>query len=293
MDLQTAELLGDCCRFAQTGWLRDRPAGVIAEQAISGAFAHAGDAVWLSFADRQVLAFQGTMCNYSVETFFDWIYHFRAKAVPALDLPGVVHSGFAALLRPILDAILKKLNDAGDSQPLFLTGFSHGGALALLTAAVLKQKSIACKATYVFGSPRVGDADFAASLKTPVYRFEYGRDLVPHVPFKKPDSVLCRIAWEELKDRLPAKIEKLFDTAEDEYAVYEHAGELCYRASGDEAWKSYSAAEERRLRSRRAIKLLSAGRRICYDHELGRYPYSRKTAASAAMLNFPAQTTRC
>ncbi len=293
MNLQTAELLGDCCRFAQTGRRRDRPADVVAEQAISGAFAHAGDAVWLGFGDRQVLAFQGTMCNYSVETFFDWLYHFRAKAVPALDLPGAVHTGFADLLQPILATILDKLNDAGDSQPLYLTGFSHGGALALLTAAVLKLESVACDATYVFGSPRVGDAAFVASIDTPVYRFEYGRDLVPHVPLKKPDSVLCRLAWEELKDRLPAKVEKLLDTAEDDYVVYEHAGTLHYRASREEVWKAYSAKEERGLRNRRTIKLLSAGRRICDDHELGCYPYSRKTIASASTMNFPASTIRC
>jgi alpha-beta hydrolase superfamily lysophospholipase len=62
--------------------------------------------------------------------------------------------------------------------PIFYTGHSLGAALATLAAA-----RRAPKALYTFGSPRVGNAAFIASLgNIPIYRVVDDRDLVATVP---------------------------------------------------------------------------------------------------------------
>lgn len=271
MDVSLSESLLDCCRYAQSGRGRDKPRDVVIDQTFSGAFAHTSNAVWLKFRDRQVLVFQGTLDDGTKREFYDWLYNLRAAAVEALDLPGRVHGGFASHLKPLLPPILEKLQKHGRESPLYVTGFSQGGALALLTSQLLAMKEISVAATYVYAAPRVGDAAFVKSLTTPVYRFEYGCDIVPHVPFKQPDSLLFRLAWDELKDHLPRDVVRLLDHCEECYAVYGHAGALYYRADADEAWQTYDAAGEKQLLSRRAVKLLSAGKRLCDDHRLEFY----------------------
>ena len=97
---------------------------------------------------------------------------------------GRVHRGFAGaladlwpLLAPRLDAL------AAGGRRVFFTGHSLGAALATLAAA--RWRALAAPeaaAVYTFGSPRVGDAAFVASLAHPVFRLVNNNDVVAHIP---------------------------------------------------------------------------------------------------------------
>lgn len=70
---------------------------------------------------------------------------------------------------------------------LYITGHSLGAALATLMAARLAQDKVyGVHAVHTFGSPRVGDAEFArayeAALGHCTFRVVNGEDLVTRVP---------------------------------------------------------------------------------------------------------------
>jgi len=78
-------------------------------------------------------------------------------------------------------------------QPIFITGHSLGGALALLAAKTLFGFGLPIQAVYTFGQPRVGNAAFALSydaqgpggasgLADRTYRFVNQDDIVPLLP---------------------------------------------------------------------------------------------------------------
>jgi triacylglycerol lipase len=96
---------------------------------------------------------------------------------------GRVHRGFLAAFaacREQVDAIVGRKRP---SQRLWLTGHSLGGALATLAAAHLG--SVPIQGIYTYGCPRVGDAQFAATLpRTSHFRFVHREDWVPTVPPK-------------------------------------------------------------------------------------------------------------
>ena len=121
-----------------------------------------------------VLAFKGTVPSeaWTVET--DLNVEFIQRRY------GEVHEGFFdafELMRPGIERDLKKLE-----VPVFVTGHSLGGALALIASVFLKdQEQLA--ACYTYGCPRVGDDRFVDRLfKTPVYRCVRHADIVPSLP---------------------------------------------------------------------------------------------------------------
>lgn len=74
------------------------------------------------------------------------------------DGAGCVHSGFAKSLAGKWEDIRAALDAHADSRMLY-TGHSLGAALATLSAALRPPAAL-----YTFGSPKVGDAAFAASM---------------------------------------------------------------------------------------------------------------------------------
>ena len=64
--------------------------------------------------------------------------------------------------------------------PLYITGHSLGGALAVVATWYISSKQLA--ACYTFGAPRVGDAGLLGWYKTPIYRIVNAADPVPFVP---------------------------------------------------------------------------------------------------------------
>ncbi|MDD5389619.1 MAG: lipase family protein [Gallionellaceae bacterium] len=87
-----------------------------------------------------------------------------------------VHAGFMEALDSVwrdMAAAIARLN-----SPIFYTGHSMGAALATLAAA-----RHAPSAVYTFGSPRVGNQAFVASLNNvPIYRIVDDEDIVTTVP---------------------------------------------------------------------------------------------------------------
>jgi len=124
--------------------------------------------------DFAVLAFKGTVPHEisTVETDLDVkLVHSRY---------GSVHRGFLdalKLMRWSIEQDLKKLK-----VPVFITGHSLGGALALLASIFLKDEEHVA-ACYTFGCPRVGTDQLVDCIfKVPVYRVIHHADVVPAVP---------------------------------------------------------------------------------------------------------------
>ena len=134
-----------------------------------------------------VLAFRGTERKVS-----DWLTD--AHCVPTVKGSTKVHSGFLEAFskkrgsdgkttQEVVEKILQSedaKDERGNPLPLFLTGHSLGGALALLaTKLIAPNIDGAC---YTFGAPRVANYEYFRSIKTPVFRIVNSSDIVPRVP---------------------------------------------------------------------------------------------------------------
>ncbi|MBI5592662.1 MAG: lipase family protein [Deltaproteobacteria bacterium] len=116
-----------------------------------------------------VLVFRGT------SGFEGWLSNLKAVQTywPG---GGSVHSGFKADFLGLWQKIEPTLSKI--DLPLYFTGHSLGGALAILAASVYPARAV-----YTFGAPKTGDSVFADSLKDArIYRFENDRDIITTVP---------------------------------------------------------------------------------------------------------------
>lgn len=125
-----------------------------------------------------VISFRGT------KQIRDWMTNLNIGIFPIKDprngtIIGNMHEGFHQAYRPVHDEILDRLKDQQD-LPLYITGHSLGGALAVI--ATWYQSSERLAACYTFGAPRVGDHGLMDRFKTPIYRIVNGPDPVPMVP---------------------------------------------------------------------------------------------------------------
>jgi predicted lipase len=120
------------------------------------------------------LVFRGT------EDLQDWLRNFEMLVVPWKG-PGKVHAGFLRALHEIWGELHPVL--ATIAGPVFYTGHSLGGAIAMLAAAHIEEARRPL-AVYTFGCPRCGNETFAKEhpLRDRVYRFENNRDAVPLMP---------------------------------------------------------------------------------------------------------------
>lgn len=127
-----------------------------------------------------VLAFRGTA------QLEDWLVNLE---VTAADWPqgGCVHEGFQEALDDVWDEITGVLDSLDSGTPVFYTGHSLGAALATLAASRRPPRAL-----YTYGSPRVGDRGFAATLaKVPVFRVVNNRDVVTTLPPSLPHLKLA------------------------------------------------------------------------------------------------------
>jgi triacylglycerol lipase len=118
-----------------------------------------------------VLVFRGT------HNLLDWLTNLETVPVAAPPpAPGRVHEGFMEAFASVESEIDSAL--APFTCPAFYTGHSLGAALATLAASRRPPRAL-----YTYGSPRVGDAQFLATLGgTRVYRVVDSRDVVATVP---------------------------------------------------------------------------------------------------------------
>lgn len=117
-----------------------------------------------------VLVFRGTQGRLS-----NWFFNLSTTLSP-WPAGGQVHNGFKQLLLEAWGEIEHQLRSL--SGPVYYTGHSLGGALAVLAASL-----IAPEAVYTFGSPRMGNAHFVKSMKhIKIHRMVNPRDIVTSVP---------------------------------------------------------------------------------------------------------------
>jgi hypothetical protein len=149
-------------------------------------------------ADHVVVAFRGSEAPTSLDGVKDWLLTDAVNLliVPEGDLgtdfmaAGVgarFHKGFMAALglvwEPLFAAVQTELKN---DRPLWLTGHSLGGALALLAAWRFQRRFVSVHQVYTFGAPMIGNtvaaAAFDGELARKVYRYVNEADLVPKLP---------------------------------------------------------------------------------------------------------------
>lgn len=151
-------------------------------QAFVGAFADHDGMI------RIVVSFRGT------ETIENWIEDLKiAKTDRNMSCSGCrVHSGFYDAWASISSQVLSEVRMLRDSYPaagLYITGHSLGAALATLSAYVMQyDNGLDIAGVYTYGSPRVGNSDFASffndeSATHVTWRVTHHRDIVVHLPF--------------------------------------------------------------------------------------------------------------
>jgi len=149
--------------------------------------------------DHIVAAFRGTESPTTIDGLKDWLL---TDAVNLLILPegdlgtdytaaGVGarwHLGFMKALADIWDPLFAAITAERkeSDRPLWLTGHSLGGALAVLAGWRLKRKFIPVHQIYTFGAPMVGNAETAEAidreLPDRIFRYVNDHDPVPHLP---------------------------------------------------------------------------------------------------------------
>jgi hypothetical protein len=132
-----------------------------------------------------VLSFRGS----DPVTLQTWLTDVVVRLVEREEYAGRVHLGFSSVLRQTWAKVEKALELVGD-RPLFLTGHSMGGALAVLTACRMAKIGRPAVATYTFGAPRIGDRSFCAAHSLPTYRIVNRLDLVPEIPIASVKRLL-------------------------------------------------------------------------------------------------------
>jgi hypothetical protein len=129
-----------------------------------------------------LIAFRGTQPDATADLLTDA----QAFLTPWPESAGLVHAGFAAALRAVLPDLRRWLErEPRGAGKLLLTGHSLGAALATLAASVLQPSLLV-----TLGSPRVGDAAFAATVTSELVRIVDCCDAVTDLP---PAILYCHV----------------------------------------------------------------------------------------------------
>jgi pimeloyl-ACP methyl ester carboxylesterase len=150
-----------------------------------------------------VLSFRGT----DPVTFPNWLTVVAVRLVECGEYTGRVHHGFNYALGRTWSKV-EAILDEVEGKPLFLTGHSMGGALAVLAACRLAKAGRPAAATYTFGAPRVGDHHFCSGYDLPTYRLVNRLDLVPELPLevaKMESAAMASPKAPLLKGRTPVR----------------------------------------------------------------------------------------
>src|SRR5262245_8521723 len=146
-----------------------------------------------------VVAFRGSENPATLDGLKDWL---MTNAMNLLILPtgplgadfaaaGVGarwHQGFVTAITEIWDPLFAATTEQlkAKDRPLWVTGHSLGGALALLAAWLFLRRTVLVHQVYTFGAPMVGNKDVAAAFNREyagkVFRFINSPDPVPLLP---------------------------------------------------------------------------------------------------------------
>jgi triacylglycerol lipase len=146
-----------------------------------------------------VVAFRGSESPNSIDGFKDWL---MTNARNFLILPegrigtdfaaaGVgarFHKGFLTALDEIWNPLFEAVDTAllEQERPLWVTGHSLGGAVALLAAWRFERQFLKVHQVYTFGAPMIGNAAASAAFQKQfpnrIFRYVDTRDPVPKLP---------------------------------------------------------------------------------------------------------------
>ena len=121
----------------------------------------------------------------------NWIENIQLKKIaPYTNTSIEVEKGFFTAYNFIKPQIIMNLDDLKNkykTNQLFITGHSLGGALSTLLSYDIMTTYMEYDIKHLlnFGSPRVGNREFAESFQTyntPSYRITHYYDIVPHLP---------------------------------------------------------------------------------------------------------------
>ena len=186
---------------------------------IGTAYDATNDIKWV--ADGNIIAFRGSEDNDDWNTNFDISMSPYEFELSHMRLPGgEVHDGFLNRWKELRSEIHTHISKFTTiDQPLIITGHSLGGAIATLCALDLAISGLSVKLV-VFGSPRVGNDDFARLvdhvLDNHIRVINWG-DPVPRVP---PLAVGYRHAGKSLR---VGSIKNLF-----KFPHFQHHGREVY-----------------------------------------------------------------
>lgn len=132
--------------------------------------------------DEIVMAFRGTDSfkdNESDQDLYQVPYPFVRDA-------GKTHRGFTCIYQSARDQLIRELNKLSTRKRLLITGYSLGGALAVLAALdIAVNTGFENPIVYTYGSPRTGDPGFAFRFNKVVknsIRIFNVHDVIPTVP---------------------------------------------------------------------------------------------------------------
>ena len=123
-----------------------------------------------------VLAFRGTTADFRNILTDIKIRFYRDKSGAKLS------TGFSEAYALVQEDIAAAVDALEPNLPLYITGHSLGGALAVIASTRIHpwDRIASC---YTYGCPRVGNGEFANQLwKVPIYRQVHSSDIVPRVP---------------------------------------------------------------------------------------------------------------
>jgi predicted lipase len=149
--------------------------------------------------DHIIVAFRGTESPTTIEGLKDWLLTDAANLliVPegrlgtdlaAAGVAAKFHQGFVTAIgdiwAPLFEAVTAELKKS--ERPLWLTGHSLGGALAVLAAWLFKRKFIRVHQVYTFGGPMIGNKEAIAAIDREfpgkIFRYVNHPDPVPKLP---------------------------------------------------------------------------------------------------------------
>ncbi|MDH6669798.1 triacylglycerol lipase [Paenibacillus sp. LBL] len=136
----------------------------------------------LESPDEIIIAFRGTLST------TDWISDAIAsqKNFKYIKEPSLTHRGFTNIYASTRGQIMSALNRLPHDKTLYITGHSLGGALATLCAVdIAANTDHTTPYVFTYGSPRVGDPDFAMAYTKYVrssFRIANLFDVVTHAP---------------------------------------------------------------------------------------------------------------
>ena len=186
---------------------------------LKATFSRAGAQAILVQCEKFIaLAFRGT----ETDSLTDMKTDMEAQTTPC-DTGGKVHTGF----KDAFEQVEKDIQETLDTReyretPLFITGHSLGGALATIAVKRLSHAG-GVAGCYTFGSPKVGDDEWIADIKAPVYRVVNAADCVPWLP--PGTTIMFLVCW--IAKQIPYFGESL-RAGLARYRGYLHCGDIRY-----------------------------------------------------------------